>query len=314
VLREGGLVAFVTETVYGLGADATNPAAVARIFEAKGRPAYNPLIVHAHDIAMARACVADWPPDAEKLAGRFWPGPLTLVLPRAPIIPELVTAGHATVGVRIPSPPIARLLIARTGRPIAAPSANRSTGISPTLSRHVFKDLDGKIDLVLESGPTRIGLESTVLDLTASPPRILRPGAITAKDLEQVLGAAVVTGGPTEPTPRHDPAGLSSPGQMAIHYAPRTTAVRVEPDQLASFDWSERTGLLVFGRPALPPIPEPTLRRDLPTPVEAAAALYATLHDWDERDLRVIVVVPPPDSPDWQAIRDRLRRSTQPLL
>jgi L-threonylcarbamoyladenylate synthase len=313
VLRGGGLVAFATETVYGLGAVATDPEAVARIFEAKGRPAFNPLIVHAHEVALARSCVAEWPPDAETLANRFWPGPLTLVLPRSPIIPDLVTAGRETVGVRIPSPPVARLLIATTGLPIAAPSANRSTGISPTLARHVLKDLDGKIDLILDSGLTGIGLESTVLDLSANPPRILRPGAITAEQLAEALGVAVA--GKAVPTPRDDPEGFRSPGQMAIHYAPRTPAVLVDPDQLPLFVWSEkeRFGLLVFGRPELPTIPEPALRRDLPTPAEAASALYATLHDWDERNLDWIVVVPPPESPEWRAIRDRLRRATRPF-
>ncbi len=182
VLRAGGLVAFATETVYGLGADATNPEAVARIFEAKGRPSTNPLIVHVADKADALACVAEWPGRADRLADRFWPGPLTLVLPRSSIIPDIVTAGQETVGVRVPRSGVARWLILEAGCPVAAPSANRSTGISPTEARHVLKDLDGKVDLVLDSGPTGVGIESTVLDLsgtehpTAPPARCCDPG------------------------------------------------------------------------------------------------------------------------------------------
>jgi L-threonylcarbamoyladenylate synthase len=310
VLRDGGLVAFATETVYGLGADATNPEAVARIFEAKGRPASNPLIVHVDDVAMVLDC-ACWCPGAPELAERYWPGPLTMILPRRRTIPDLVTAGRDTVGIRIPRPHVARALIARTGRPIAAPSANRSTGLSPTLARHVLKDLDGKIDLILDSGPTGIGLESTVLSLWSHAPRILRPGAITAEQLSEVLGMTVA--GPIGPQDQESSAAPLSPGQMAIHYAPRTPAVRVEPDRLDAFAWPKRAGLLVFGRPDLPSIPEPAARRDLPTPAEAAAALYATLHDWDERNLDLIVIIPPPAPPEWRAIRDRLRRATRPL-
>ncbi len=175
MLRRGGLVAFATETVYGLGADATDPAAVTGIFEAKGRPAVNPLIVHADGLEMARSCVASWPEEARILAEACWPGPLTLVLPRSARIPNVVTAGRETVGIRVPDTRVARLLIARTGRPVAAPSANRSTGISPTLARHVLKDLDGRIDLILDSGPTALGLESTVVDLSRDSPRLLRP-------------------------------------------------------------------------------------------------------------------------------------------
>ncbi len=218
ILRAGGLVAFATETVYGLGADATNPAAVARIFEAKGRPATNPLIVHVPHRILARRCVADWPEHAEILAKRFWPGPLTLVLPRSELIPDIVTAGHQTVGVRVPQTTVARRLIARARCPIAAPSANRSSGISPTLARHVAADLGDRVDLILDSGQTTVGLESTVLDLTTREPRILRPGPITAEAMEHVLGGVRVreaignSAAPDRP--------LTSPGQMAVHYAP----------------------------------------------------------------------------------------------
>ncbi len=186
VLREGGLVAFATETVYGLGADATNPAAVARIFEAKGRPAYNPLIVHVDGVEMARACLTEFTSSDESIVSQWWPGPVTFVYYRSALIPDIVTAGSPTVGVRAPKPAVARELIRALGRPIAAPSANRSTGISPTRAEHVLKDLDGRIDLVLDSGPTEVGLESTVVDMTRWYPRILRPGPVTVEQLARV--------------------------------------------------------------------------------------------------------------------------------
>ena len=191
IIRSGGLVAFGTETVYGLGADATNPDAVARIFAAKGRPATNPLIVHVADVAGAAACVAEWPESAATLAAHFWPGPLTLVLPRSNIIPDIVTAGQGTVGVRVPASVVACDLIRRAGRPIAAPSANRSNRISPTTAAHVAKDLDGAVDLILDSGPCLGGIESTVLDLSGPTPAVLRPGLVSAEAIAVVLGGPV---------------------------------------------------------------------------------------------------------------------------
>ncbi len=313
ILRRGGLVAFPTETVYGLGADATNPMAVARIFEAKGRPASNPLIVHVSDVAMARSCVASWPDQAQALADRFWPGPLTLVLPRSNIIPDIVTAGRETVGVRLPSPRLVRALIERTGRPIAAPSANRSTGISPTTAEHVRKDLEGKVDLILDGGPTHLGIESTVVDVHVSPPCILRPGPISAEDLARALGGVQ----PVELTPSgSSPIGpASSPGQMAVHYAPRTRAIRLEAPQLDRFPWKDSTALLVVGELTPPAIPEGVTRQVvLNTPERAASELYRVLHDFDECGVEQIVVVMPPDQSDWRAIRDRLRRATRPWL
>jgi L-threonylcarbamoyladenylate synthase len=300
VLRLGGLVAIPTETVYGLAADATNPEAVARIFAAKGRPSFNPLIVHVSDPAMARRCVAAWPGRAEQLAARFWPGPLTMVLPRSPIVPDEVTGGLGTVGVRMPAHPVARALIAAVGRPLAAPSANRSTGVSPTLARHVLKDLDGRIDLVLDAGPTPLGLESTVADLTVEPPRVLRPGAITAEQ----LGATTLD--------VHAPARPASPGLLAVHYAPRTPAVRVEPEALAELTWPAAATLIVLGTPDLPPIPAQVRRHDLPEPEAAARNFYRLLHESDEAGVDLLVLVPPPDRPVWRAIRDRLRRATRP--
>jgi L-threonylcarbamoyladenylate synthase len=311
LVRGGGLVAFATETVYGLGADATDPEAVAGIFEAKGRPAFNPLIVHADGVAMARTCVASWPDPARRLAERFWPGPLTLVLPRSRRIPDVVTAGRATVGVRIPSVNVARRLIESVGRPIAAPSANRSTGISPTLASHVAQDLDGRIDLILDSGQTAVGLESTVVDLTQHPPRVLRPGPILALDLARAIGGLRVDEA-VDHRPTDRPA---SPGQMAIHYAPRTRSVRVEgPRQLSDLDWPERAALVVVGSHALPDLPASSPHRfDLTTPEAATRDLYVVLHRCDALGLDLIVVVPPPDRPEWRAVRDRLWRATLPI-
>jgi L-threonylcarbamoyladenylate synthase len=310
VLRQGRLVAFATETVYGLGADATNPEAVARIFTAKGRPAFNPLIVHASNAAMARICARQWPEEAQDLATAFWPGPLTLVVPRSSVIPDIVTAGRDTVGVRVPAPAVARLLIEQTGRPLAAPSANRSGGTSPTLARHVLEDLEGKIDLILDSGQTTVGLESTVVDLTARRPHILRPGPITAAEIEHVLGVK-----PVASTLEQAPRGpLSSPGQMAVHYAPKTRAVRLDgPADLELLAWPRRAVLLVIGRHVLPSLPADLLRFHLETPEIAARDLYVVLHECDHVQVELIVVLPPPDRPEWAAIRDRIRRATQPM-
>lgn len=308
VLTRGGLVAFATETVYGLGADATNPEAVARIFEAKGRPSFNPLIVHAGGTEMARTCVVEWPGAARALGAAFWPGPLTLVLPRSALIPDIVTAGRDTVAVRVPEPSIARGLIESAGRPIAAPSANRSNRISPTLARHVLEDLDGRIDLILDSGQTTVGLESTVLDLTARDPRILRPGPIAGPAIARVLGGRAIdaASGPDPHGPR------VSPGQMMVHYAPRTPALRVDrASDLADFRWPGSAALVVIGRHTLPALPSRLHRFDLETPAEAAHGLYAVLHECDALDIELIMVVPPPDLPEWSAVRDRLGRATR---
>ncbi len=224
ILLQGGLVAFATETVYGLGAVATDAEAVARIFAAKGRPPINPLIVHVAGVGQAREYVAEWPADADRLAGRFWPGPLTLVLPRSARIPDIVTAGRSTVGIRCPAGKVALGLIARCSVPLAAPSANRSNRISPTRAQHVAADLDGRIDLILDSGPTTVGLESTVIDLSSYPARLLRPGPIGLEELEQALGGRTVA---TQP-PSDSADRPASPGQMPVHYAPRTPAFRVE--------------------------------------------------------------------------------------
>ena len=308
VIRAGGLVAFATETVYGLGADATNADAVARIFEAKGRPPTNPLIVHVDGIEMARTCLVDFTDSDEFLVNQWWPGPITFVFRRSTLIPDIVTAGHETVGVRVPRTDVARALISRSGRPIAAPSANRSTGISPTRAAHVLKDLDGRIDLILDSGPTEVGIESTVLDMTRWYPRILRPGPISESDLIRKSGLGIW---PERPDPLEDAPRTPSPGQMRVHYAPRTPAYWVEPHEVDRFFLPGRVGLLVVGEYLGLDSSKYSRRMDLLTPAQASRSLYAALHELDELGLNHLLVVPPPDSPEWRAVRDRIWRATR---
>ena len=310
VVRGGGLVAFATETVYGLGAVATDERAVARIFAAKGRPASNPVIVHVAEIGQARSCVVDWPEAAEVLARRFWPGPLTLVLNRSGRIPDLVSAGLPTVAVRAPAGKVARGLIERTGEPIAAPSANRSNRLSPTRCEHVLADLDGRIDLVVDSGPTAVGLESTVLDLTGEPWRLLRPGPISSRELESVLpGRTLVLPAAGESVERP-----SSPGRMPVHYAPRTPSFRVDsPEELAQITDREGMAVIAIGEGPAPPGTPLSAVFHLETPAQASRHLYETLHRCDALGLRAILVVLPPDRPEWHAVRDRLLRATRPV-
>jgi L-threonylcarbamoyladenylate synthase len=300
VLRAGRLVAFPTETVYGLGAVATNDRAVAAIFAAKGRPRFNPLIVHVTDAAAART-LARWGDVAERLAARFWPGALTLVLPRSAGCPLslLVSAGGDTVGLRAPAHPVAQALLTATGLPIAAPSANPAGQVSPTTADHVAAGLGARIDLIVDGGPCPIGLESTVLDLTCAPPRLLRPGGITREQLEAVIGP-LAAADVTSDTP------LRSPGQLASHYAParplRLDATAVAPDE----------ALLAFG-PRAPKGAAMTLnlsdRGDLE---EAAANLFAMLRALDRGEHRAIAVMPIPAHGLGEAIRDRLTRAAAP--
>ncbi len=308
ILRRGGLVAFATETVYGLGADATSPQAVRGIFTAKGRPSTNPLIVHVDSVESARPLAADWPDVAERLADRFWPGPLTLVLRKTPAIPDVVTAGGPTVGLRVPRPRVARDLIARTGVPIAAPSANRSLGLSATTARHVAKGLSGRIDLILDSGPTAVGLESTVVDVTGERALILRPGTITAEDLAEVLGDLPALKGRVAAD-----QVARSPGQNDIHYAPRTPTYLASLDELAVLDRPERAGLLVLGATGPGEVVAFGHRIELLTPDFAEPHFYDALHRLDEMDLDVLLIVPPPDTPAWAALRDRLSRAARRL-
>lgn len=300
VLRAGELVAFATETVYGLGADATNAEAVQRIFAAKGRPSDNPLIVHVADEAMARRHAQRWPETARRLAG-LWPGPLTLVVPRGDTLAAEVSAGLPTVGLRVPAPAVARGLIAATGRPLAAPSANRSEHVSPTTAQHVLADLDGRIALVLDSGPTGVGIESTVVDLVSDPPRILRPGPIGADEIARV-SAQEIEEGPPVAGPAH------SPGQGARHYAPATPALRVESlAELEALRPTPEDVVLVVGHGAAR-----APRVALEEPTLAARRLYAVLRECDASGPRRILVVMPPREPAWRAIRDRLMRATRP--
>lgn len=295
ILRAGGLVAFPTETVYGLGANALDAAAVRKIFAAKGRPSTNPLIAHVADADQVSAVAAAWPPAAARLAELYWPGPLTLVLPKRPELPDAVTAGGPTVAVRVPDHPVARALIRAAGVPLAAPSANRSTELSPTRAEHVLKGLNGRIDAVLDGGPCRGGIESTVVDVTGEPVRLLRPGLVTVPMLEAVVGPVAV-GPPADAVAR-------SPGQMTKHYSPRTPVTLVYPDDflddhIKAMSSGLRVGTLKFGRTGMPN-----------DPVAYAAELYGRLHDLDEQRLDLILIELPPDTPEWAAVRDRLRRA-----
>jgi L-threonylcarbamoyladenylate synthase len=307
VLRAGGLVAFPTETVYGLGALALDAAAVGRIFTAKGRPANNPLIVHVADAAAARRVAADWPDAADRLAARFWPGPLTLVLPRGADVPDAATAGGPTVAVRVPAHPVALALLRAVGEPVAAPSANRSSELSPTRAEHALRGLAGRIDLILDAGPTAGGIESTVLDVTATPPRLLRPGLIGPAELEAVIG-------PVTRGPRTAAAALPSPGMLARHYAPRTPleCVANGRDRVAALlNDGDRVGWLTFG-PAPVPSPPGLVALTMPTDAAAyAAQLYDALHRLDGAGVDRIVVDMPPDAEAWLAVRDRLRRASE---
>jgi L-threonylcarbamoyladenylate synthase len=310
ILNQGGLVAFATETVYGLGAIATNSAAVSRIFEAKGRPALNPVIVHVTGVAQARECVKEWPAAAQTLACRFWPGPLTFVLRRSANIPDVVTAGLDTVAVRAPAGKVALGLIERTGQPIAAPSANLSNRLSPTRALHVLADLDGRIDLILDSGPTDFGLESTVIDLTMSVPRVLRPGPIEASKLASALGGITLA----EHVPGDSIHRPASPGQMPVHYAPSTPAFRADSlAELKSIAIRGDIAVVIFGECSTPSLPHFDRQVVLDTPESASRLLYETLRQYDLLGLQAIFVVMPPELPDWAAVRDRLLRATRPL-
>lgn len=223
ILQDGGLAAFPTETVYGLGANALDAAAVARIFAAKGRPAEDPLIVHLSGLEQLGRVARAVPPVAQTLAETFWPGPLTLVLPKQPAVPSLVTSGLDTVAARVPDHPVAQALLAAAGVPIAAPSANRFGHTSPTTAQHVWHDLHGRIELILDGGPTHIGVESTVLDLSTAPPRILRPGGVTAEMLAAVVGPVAVLARVPD-----GEGGLPSPGLLEKHYAPRAELIFIQ--------------------------------------------------------------------------------------
>ena len=296
-LRDGKLVSFPTETVYGLGGDASSEAAVARIFDAKGRPTFNPLIVHLPLIAEVDA-IAVMDQRARDLADAFWPGPLTMVLPRRPEakLSRLVSAGLPSVAVRVPSHPLAHALLLKAGVPVAAPSANRSGTISPTRADHVAASLDGRIDFILDGGSCSVGVESTVIDLTGPQATVLRPGGVTPADLERVLGTPVTLSSETPDAPK-------SPGQLLSHYAPGL------PVCLNMIDAPPGWAYLGFG-----PTPGATLNlSERGDPVEAAANLFAMLHDLDQPDQYAgIAVAPVSDDGLGLAINDRLKRAAAP--
>jgi L-threonylcarbamoyladenylate synthase len=303
VLAEGGLVAFPTETVYGLGADATNPAAVARIYQAKGRPAFNPLIAHVGDIAAARQ-IARFDAAATALAEAFWPGPLTLVLPKMPscAVADLATAGLETIAIRLPAHPVARDILRAFGGPVVAPSANISGHVSPTTAAHVQSDLAGRIDLIVDGGPVAVGVESTIVGCFDEP-MLLRPGGVPRAEIERVLGRTL-TQAPTDA--ESDSGQPLAPGMLASHYAPRAkvrlNAQRLEPGE----------ALLAFGLGAISGIDAGSIvmnlseRGDLD---EAAANLFGHLRALDSKDVGTIAVMPIPNDGLGEAINDRLRRA-----
>jgi L-threonylcarbamoyladenylate synthase len=298
ILRAGGLVAFPTETVYGLGADAANAEAVARLYAVKRRPADHPVIVHFADAEKAFAWARETPPAARKLAARYWPGPLTLILKRSPLAKDFITGGQDTVGLRVPSHPVAQELLKEFSGAIAAPSANRFGLVSPTTAAHVRDDLGSDVDLVLEGGPSQVGIESTILDLSGPSAVLLRPGHVSKEDLEALIGEVRER---AAASPRH-------PGGMARHYAPRTPAQLVFSYEL------DKTIAQAKGQVAVLAFSRPDERVDywlrMPREPQAyAQRLYAALRELDTAGCERILIEAPPESAEWSAVRDRLRRA-----
>jgi L-threonylcarbamoyladenylate synthase len=284
LIRAGELVAFPTETVYGLGANALDAGAIDKIYAAKGRPATSPLIVHVSSIEMAQNLVREWPERAERLARVFWPGPLTLVLAKQAHVPDRLTAGLATVGIRMPAHPVAQELIAEAGVPIAAPSANRFMELSPTTAQHVRDGLEDRVAMVLDGGPSKVGIESTVLSLAGPEAVLLRLGMVSKREIEEVIG-------PVKTMEAHGEGPHASPGLHARHYSPRTPLILLEPGQ------------------DLPP--GRVIRLEMPAdPQEYAAVLYEQLHEADAKSADWIAVERPPNGEEWAAIRDRLERAS----
>jgi L-threonylcarbamoyladenylate synthase len=301
-LGEGKLVAFPTETVYGLGADATDAQAVARLYAAKGRPAFNPLIAHVVDLASARRAGA-FTPLAETLAAKFWPGPLTLVVPATALVCELARAGLATVALRVPAHPVAQKLLALFGKPVAAPSANRSGHVSPTRAEHVITDLAERIDAVLDGGPTPLGLESTIVDCTGEAPVLLRSGGMPCTEVERALGLKIAD------ALNSAAQAPQSPGRLASHYATRARM------RLNASDVRSGEALLNFGAQNLAGVAEARAVLDLsPTGdlVEAAANFFSHLRALDASGAAVIAVAPIPRDGLGEAINDRLARGAAP--
>lgn len=306
LLRAGQLVAFPTETVYGLGANALDPEAVAKIFAAKGRPDYNPLIVHTADRGRARALVTAWPEAADLLAARYWPGPLTLVLPKHPSIPAIVTAGLSNVAVRVPAHPVALALLAAADLPLAAPSANPSGAVSPTSADHVARGLGDRVAMILDGGPTDVGIESTVVDLSGAEPVLLRPGMISREALEALVGPVRLAAERRGPEPRQ------SPGMLDRHYAPRAPLVLFDDANdprirtILGEHGRESVGALVLDSPPAGAGMTITLPRD---PAGYGRGLYDALHRLDQSGVRLILVQRPPAGAGWAAVHDRLARA-----
>ena len=297
LLRQGKLVAFPTETVYGLGANALDARAVARVYEVKGRPSTSPIIVHMHSAEMARNLVENWPRQAALLAEAFWPGPLTIVLSRHPRMPEIVSAGLPTVGVRVPAHPVALEIICSAGVPVAAPSANRFGQLSPTTAEHVREGLGDAVDLIVDGGPTDVGIESTVISLAGRRPALLRPGMITRDAIEKVIGPVA---GPVEaPYPG---AAHPAPGMHRRHYSPQTRLVLLD-----------NNGQLPRGKGVFLRLQANVAAAKVvsmpPDPAGYAAMLYETLHALDHEGWDWIAVEQPPDESEWEGVADRLRRA-----
>lgn|SRR5579871_3681775 len=290
IIRSGGLVIFPTETVYGLGANALDPAAVQKIYALKGRPAQSPLIVHVSSVAQARSMTTEWLPETERLAEKYWPGPLTLVLPKKPFIPDEVTAGLKTVGLRIPRHPVALALIREAGVPIAAPSANRFTQLSPTTAQHAREAFGEETPFLLDGGPSEVGLESTVIAVSKEGLEVLRPGMARVENARAASEANA------------EGEGHRAPGQHAKHYSPRTRVLLVKQGRLPQTGSGAYLWLAYSAAAA-------KKKRMPERPEEYAAQLYDTLHAMDREGLDFIAVEMPPDEPEWAAVRDRLLRA-----
>jgi L-threonylcarbamoyladenylate synthase len=304
LLRAGELVAFPTETVYGLGARALDPQAIAKLFVAKGRPATHPLIAHVQNADEAALLSSHWDARCSLLAAKFWPGPLTLVVPRDPSVPAELSGGKPTLALRAPAHPVALALIAALGEPIAAPSANRYQRLSPTTAEHVARALGNDVALILDGGACKSGVESTVLDLTVTPPMVLRPGALTITAVRDAVPDVMIFDGVVREEARH------SPGQDEVHYAPRTPLrLFTRQDALATARAHAGNIALVLRDPA-PTLPPHVAARALGgEPTSFARKLYATLHELDDMNVEMIVVEIPPEDEAWLAIADRLRRA-----
>ncbi len=301
IIQEGGLVAFPTETVYGLGADALNPYAVARIFEVKNRPQFDPLIVHVADMRQADILAQKFPPLALKLVEKFWPGPLTVVLPKSPMVPDIVTSSLPSVAIRVPNHPLALDLIRESGRPIAAPSANPFGAVSPTTAAHVRQSLGNQIEMVLDGGPCAVGVESTIVSFLEKEPALLRPGGAPLEEIQALIGPVrVVTAAAEKPL---------APGQLPQHYAPRTPLVLDE--SLERLPEGKKIGLLTLKEPRdstpFTAVEVLSYKSDLR---EAAANLFAAMRSLDEKSLDVIIAQAVPHEGLGRAINDRLYKAS----